>query len=116
MVGKPFESFKGWLYAVVTQDAVPATHPETYGLMGLLDELKRGEENSRRAKLFFRIVDMRRDLRQPFLLVTLAGLSPTEAAAACNFTVERTLDCIEKAFGRLARSKLFRGSKRDDEL
>ena len=107
---RPFEgfaSFKSWLFAAATQNSVPATHPESFGLTDLVDDLKRGEQVGRRGKLFFCISDMARSERQPFLLVMLVGLSVPETAKACSFTVERTHKCLEKAFRRLARSELF---------
>ena len=104
-----FDSFRGWLYAVVTQNAVPAAHPELFGLADLVDELKRPELKDRRARLFFHIVDMTRAERQPFLLVTLAGLSVEQAAQACNFTPRRVRDALAMAFRGLSGSDLFRG-------
>lgn len=98
-----FGSFRIWLYAVATQNSVPATHPEPFGLTELVDDLKRGEKTSERGRLFYRIVDMARAARQPFLLVTLAGLSVDEAASACNFTVERTWRSLEQAYRSAAR-------------
>jgi len=103
----PFEgfgSFRAWVYAVATQNSVPATRPESFGLGDLIDDLKRGPQTSGRGRLFYRIVDMTRVLRQPFLLVTVAGLSIEDAARACNFTVERTCRCVEKAYGSMARA------------
>lgn len=111
-----FDCFKSWLYAAATQNAVPATHPEPFGLTDLLDDIKRGTQQSERAALFFCIRDMTRAVRQPFLLVTVAGLSVGEAAKACNFTVDRTLDSIEKAYRRLARTEPFRPANHDYEL
>ena len=104
-----FDSFKSWLYAVATQNAVPANHPEDMGLTELVNEMTRGGPIDRRAEIFFRIGDLRRHLRQPFLLVTVAGLNIAEAAKACNFTRERTLKFLEKAYRRLSRSPEFRG-------
>jgi len=103
-----FGSFKAWLYAVATQQAVPATHPEHMGLTELLDDIVRGEPGSRRGEIFFRVAELSRHIRQPFLLVTVAGLSLAEAAAACNFTEERAAAYVEKAYRRLARYRLFR--------
>lgn len=102
-----FDSFRNWLYAVATQNCVPATHPEAFGFGDLLDDLRRAPQAGRRGKLFFAIADMAPSERQPFLLVTLAGLPAEDAARACNFTIERTWRCLEKAYGRLARSDLF---------
>jgi DNA-directed RNA polymerase specialized sigma24 family protein len=99
-----FGSFRAWLYAVATQNAVPATHPDAFGLGDLIDDLKRAPQTTERGRLFFYVTDMARALRQPFLLVTLAGLSVEEAAGACNFTVERTWGCLGKAYGEMARA------------
>jgi len=111
-----FGSFRAWLYAVATQNAVPAGHPEGLGLTELLDDLGRGAPTSRTAEVFFRIADMRRHLRQPFLLVTVAGLSPADAARACNFTEERTVRYVAAAYRRLAASRLFPSTKVPDEV
>ncbi len=105
-----FESFKEWLYATATQNAVPANHPEAMGLGELLDDVRRGAPVDRRAQIFFRITDMRRHLRQPFLLVTVAGLSMAGAARACNFPRERTHRFVQKAYRRLAHSREFRAA------
>ncbi len=116
---RPFEgfaSFCSWLYAAATQNAVPATHPEMFGLGDLLDDIKRGEAEGRRAKLFFTIADMTKAVRQPFLLVTMAGLPVEEAAKACNFTVEKTLWSVESAYRQLERSGLFDDGGGGDEV
>ncbi len=111
-----FGSFKSWLYAAVTQHCVPATHPDVLGLTILLDDLGRVGRRSRRARLFYSITDMKRSIRQPFLLVTVAGLSPAEAARACNFTIERTWRSVEMAYRRLARTGLFNRERAADEV
>jgi DNA-directed RNA polymerase specialized sigma24 family protein len=111
-----FESFKGWLYAVATQNWVPATHPATFGFAELLDDLKRTEETSRRAKFFFLITELAPAERQPFLLVTVAGLTVPEAAKACRFDEERAWECLARAYGRLARAELFKRAEAADEL
>ncbi|NLW51649.1 MAG: hypothetical protein GXY85_12530 [Candidatus Brocadiaceae bacterium] len=98
-----FGSFRTWLYAVATQNTTPATRPETFGLTDLLDDLKRTERTTERARLFFRVVDIDRALRQPFLLATLAGLSVEDAALVCNFSVERTRHCLARAYRTMAR-------------
>jgi len=116
---RPFEGFAGfraWLYAVATQTCVPATHPEPFGLTDLIDDVKRGQQTSRRSKLFFAVKDMARAVRQPFLLVLVAGLTLEEAAAACNFTVGRTLSSLQKAFHRLARTDAFSGAQPGNEM
>ena len=103
----PFEgfgSFRSWLYAVATQNAIPATHPDTFGLTDLIDDLKRGTSTTERGRLFYHVVDTARALRQPFLLVTLAGLSVEEAAKVCNFTVERAWRAVEKAYVSMAQA------------
>ncbi|MHC5033919.1 MAG: hypothetical protein ACYTFZ_02635 [Planctomycetota bacterium] len=102
-----FASFRSWLYAAATQNAAPPTHPERFGLADFVDDLRRVEPKERRGKLFFAIRDLKQALRQPLLLVTLAGLSVPEAAKACNFTVERTWRCLEKAYQGLAQAGLF---------
>jgi DNA-directed RNA polymerase specialized sigma24 family protein len=111
-----FASFKSWLYAVATQSSVPATHPDQFGLADMLDDFKRPASEARRTRLFFRLADMARAVRQPFLLVTIAGLSVGEAAKACNFTERRAFRCIEKAYRRLARDELFRSAEAADEV
>ncbi len=116
---RPFEGFAGfkaWLYAVATQNSVPATHPEPLGLTDLIDDMKRGPQTSRRSKLFFAIKDLSRFVRQPFLLVTVGRLTVEEAAAACNFTVDRTLSCVQKAFRWLARTDAFSTVQSSDEM
>jgi len=116
---RPFEgfaSFRSWLYAVATQNAVPATHPETFGLADLMEDLRRGPARSRLARVFFCIADMRRALRQPFLLVTVAKLSIAEAAKACNFTEERAAACIERACRVVSGSGLFAPGEGADEM
>ena len=116
---RPFEgfgSFKGWLYAVATQSAVPAGHPEALGLTELMEDIGRGEPVGRSGEVFFRIADMRRHLRQPFLLVTVAGLSMAEAAKACNFSETDSARRVEAAYRRLAGARLFKSSKAPDEV
>jgi DNA-directed RNA polymerase specialized sigma24 family protein len=102
-----FGSFRSWLYAVATQNAVPATHPEMFGLGDLIDDLKRGEPESHRARVFYAIVDMTRAVRQPLLLTAVAGLTLEDAAKACNFTVERTRRCLARAYSQLAGQTAF---------
>ena len=109
-----FSSFRSWLYAVVTQNAVPATHPEAFGLSDLIDDLKRGEPGSRRARIFYALVDMSRSVRQPLLLTAFAGLTVEEAAKACNFTVARTRRCLVKACARLGRQSVFSQGETDE--
>jgi len=104
-----FGSFRNWIYAVATQNSVPATHPEPLGLMDLVNDLKRGKASTRRGRLFFQLTDLTRAVRQPFLLVTLGGLSIQETAAACNFTHRKTVACLEKACRFLRRSGMFEG-------
>ena len=104
-----FPSLRTWLYAVVTQNCVPATRPDPFGLTDLVDDLRRGPQRTRREELFYRIVDMSREVRQPFLLTVLAGLSIEDAARACNFDIRRTWRCLERAYERLERGALFRG-------
>ncbi len=104
-----FEDFRSWLYAVATQNAVPATHPEQLGLMDLIEDLKRGQARTRRGRLFFELTDLTRPVRQPLLLVTVGGLNIDQAARACNFTRRKTEACLEKACRFLRRSGLFEG-------
>jgi len=111
-----FASFKGWLYAVATQNWVPATHPAPFGFAELLDDLKRPAHASRRPKLFFLIAELTPAERQPFLLVTVAGLPVPEAARACRFDVERTWKCLARAYARLASADLFKPAEAPDEL
>ncbi len=111
-----FDSFRSWIYAVTTQNAVPAAHPEPFGLTELVDDMKRGKVKSRRARLFFCIRDMKRAVRQPFLLVTAAGLSLEDAARACNFTVARTVHGIEQACRHLTRAEPIGQPGHYDEL
>lgn len=111
-----FETFRNWLYAVATQNCVPPTHPESLGLTELVDDLTRGGPADRRAEVFFRITDLRRHLRQPFLLVTVAGLDLPAAARACNFSQQRTAKFVEKAYRRLARLRLFPEPEAEDEV
>jgi len=111
-----FGSFRGWLYAVATQNAVPAAHPESLGLSDLIEDMRRGEPESRSGRVFYQVADLARSARQPFLLVALAGLSVEEAARACNFTEERTVACVERAFRFLERTGLFTGRGEADEL
>ena len=111
-----FDSFRGWLYAVATQTAVPAGHPEGLGLTELMDDIARGQPVGRSAEVVFRIADMRRHVRQPFLLVTVAGLSIAEAAKACNFTEPNTVRRVEAAYRRLAGARLFNPPRAPDEV
>jgi len=111
-----FGSFKAWLYAVATQNTVPAGHPEGLGLAELMEDMGRGGPADRRGEMFFRIADMHRHVRQPFLLASVAGLSIAEAAKACNFTEQHTARCVETAFRRLARTRLFKSAKIPDEM
>ena len=114
---RPFEgfgSFKSWLYAVATQNAVPAARREDLGLSGLLDDMRRSAQVSGKARTFFGIRDMVRSIRQPFLLVAVAGLTVEDAAKACNFSEERTVRSIEMACRQLGRARLSGGG--GDEL
>jgi hypothetical protein len=111
-----FDSFKGWLYAVATQTAVPAGHPEDLGLTELMDDISRGQPIGRSAEAVFRIAEMRRHLRQPFLLVTVAGLSIAEGAKACNFSEPDTARRVEAAYRRMAGTRLFSSAKAPDEV
>lgn len=109
-----FDSFKGWIYAVATQNAVPATQHDVMGLTDLLDDVRRARVASPGSDVFYGIRDMLRPVRQPLLLVSLAGLTLEEAAKACNFTVERVERSVAEACRQL--SKLLSGGKRSDEV
>ncbi len=111
-----FGSFRAWLYAVATQNSVPAGHPEGLGLTELMEDMRRAQPSGRWGETFFRIADMHRHVRQPFLLVTVAGLTIPEAARACNFTEQTTARCVETAYRRLARTRLFKSAKTPDEV
>ncbi len=111
-----FGSFKVWLYAVATQNALPPTHPEPMGLSHLISDLKRRAPSSGPAEVFYRVVDMQRAMRQPFLLATVAGLSLQETAKACNFTGKRTLALLEKAYRAMSRSTSLGATEERDEL
>ncbi len=111
-----FGSFRGWLYAVATQNNVPAGHPEGLGLTELMEDMRRVQPSGRWGEMFFRIADMHRHVRQPFLLVSVAGLSIAEAARACNFSEQDTARRVETAYRRLARARLFKSPKTADEV
>lgn len=102
-----FDSFRHWVYAVATQNAVPATRPDTVGLGDLLDELKRSREVSQQAGVFYALRDLLRPVRQPFLLVAVAGLTIEQAARACNFREERIIKSIDQAIAQLAPLAAF---------
>lgn len=111
-----FDSFRSWLYAVATQNSVPATHPEPMGLSDLIGDLKRHAPSSGIGEVFYRVADMRRPFRQPFLLTTVGGLSLAETAKACNFSRKRTIACLEKAYRVMAGSPAFPATEGRDEL
>ncbi|MFO8008520.1 MAG: hypothetical protein R6V05_12385 [Candidatus Brocadiia bacterium] len=111
-----FGSFRAWLFAVATQNTVPPTHPETFGLSDLVAEVRRGPPDSDRGRMMTRLIEMHRRLRQPLLLVTIGGLDVENAAQACNYTVERTVRALERACRMLARSGLCEPQEGADEL
>ncbi len=111
-----FSSFREWLYAVATQNTVPPTHPETFGLSDLLAEVTRGRPGGERGRIMIRLIEMHRRLRQPLLLVTLAGLGVDEAARVCNYTAERTVRALDRACRVLGRSGLFEPQEGADGL
>ena len=102
-----FDSLKGWLYAIATQTVVPARAGEEFGLTDLLEDLKRQPAQSKREEALRALGDLKGDLRQPLLLVTVADLSIRETTKACNCTREQTADRIEKACRVLMRSEHF---------
>jgi len=107
-----FGSFREWLFAVATQNLLPPTHPEAMGLNELIDDVKRADASSRWGEVFYQLMDLRRFVRQPFLLVTVAGLGIREAARVCKFTPTLTARRVQKAYDRLARSRTFRSEDR----
>ena len=102
-----FDSLKGWLFAVATQGATPANAGHEEGFLDFLSEFRQGEPHSRQERILRALRDLRREHRQPFLLVTVAGLSLPEAAKACRFTVERTRGALARAYQQLAGSVVF---------
>jgi DNA-directed RNA polymerase specialized sigma24 family protein len=111
-----FRSFRAWIYAVATQNAVPATQPDVIGLADLLDDVRRSPELPGRGELFFAIRDLLRWTRQPFLLVSVVGLGIDEAARACGFTEERAVRAIDQALRQLSRLASVAGRKAEGEL
>lgn len=103
-----FSSVREWIFAIATQQVVPAHVPEEDGLMDFVAELKQGEPETRAERMRRAIGDMQRRIRQPFLLFTVFGLSIPEAARACRFPEEKTAQHIELAYRRMARSGLSR--------
>ena len=98
-----FSSFRGWLYAVATQN-------------DLVAEVRRGRPGSERGRIMTRLIEMHRRLRQPLLLVTLAALGVEEAARVCNYTAERTVRALDRACRVLGRSDLFEPQEGADGL
>ena len=103
-----FTSFRIWLYAVATQNVVPPTHPERFGLTDAMQELRAERPSSQREQLVLAIRDLQVSIRQPFLLLVVAGLSMEETAMCCNFTKGRTVACVEKACRRLQSNAALR--------
>ncbi len=111
-----FGSFRSWLYAVATQNCVPATHSDTFGLGEVLADIRRAAPADRRSKIVHRLSDLTRRIRQPVLLVGVVGLSIEDASKVCNFTRSRTIAYLERACRFLARSGLFEPGEEDHEL
>jgi DNA-directed RNA polymerase specialized sigma24 family protein len=109
-----FGSWRGWLYAVATQRAVPATRPEPFGLAELLEEVRGARGAVAVDPLWQLLAELPRQLRQPLLLVGVAGLTVGEAATACNFSGAKTLACLGRACRGLARSRLFEDEAADE--
>jgi DNA-directed RNA polymerase specialized sigma24 family protein len=97
-----FPSLKSWLFAIATQQAVPAHVPEQEGLIDFISELRHGEPSNREEKLRRALRDVRRDVRQPFLLVAAFGLDIAEAARACRFRPETTVKKVERGYREVA--------------
>lgn len=97
-----FDSLKGWLFAIATQQAVPAHVPEQEGLMDFISQMKRGEPTSPEDNLRRALFDVRRDLRQPFLLVAVFGLSIAQAARACRFPPDQTAHKLKRAYREIS--------------
>jgi len=106
---EPFESFRSWIYAVATQNSVPATQSDMTGLVDLLDDVRRKPVLPRRGDVFFGIRDMLRWVRQPFLLVTVAGLTVRQTAWACNFTEDKVLRALAEGCRQLGRQVQAQG-------
>jgi len=106
-----FESLKGWLYAIATQSAVSTKEPEELGFADLFEGTRRRKPRTTTERAVYELADLKRQLRQPLLLVTAGGLSISEAARACNFTEEQAAKCIEKALRALSRSGPFSGKE-----
>ncbi|MFW5923877.1 MAG: RNA polymerase sigma factor [Planctomycetota bacterium] len=97
-----FGSIREWFYAVATQKVVPAHVPDEDGLADFLSQIKEGRPESASDRFRRALDGMQRKIRQPFLLVTLAGLSTQEAARACRFRPGTTERRIELAYRRLS--------------
>ena len=104
-----FDSLKGWLFAIATQGASPAHAGHEEGLLDSMKELARTESGTRHERVLLALRDLRRADRQPFLLVTVAGLSFAEAARACRFSVERTRRAVARAYRQLTGAEVFVG-------
>ena len=102
-----FDSLKGWLLAIATQQVVPTHHREDPGLFDFLSDLRRSEPHDAEARARCALADMRREERQPLLLIVVGGLGLSEAARACRFRPERTARLVERAARELARSGVF---------
>jgi DNA-directed RNA polymerase specialized sigma24 family protein len=99
-----FDSLRGWLLAVATQVSTPAAASHEEGLKEMLDDLRRGEPGTDQEALRRAVCDLRRDLRQPFLLTVVLGLSAAEATKACRATPAMVARNAARACRALAAS------------
>ncbi len=99
-----FACFRSWLFAVATQNCVPAVQHEEMGLLDLWHDVKRDPAKSDQADAYYAVRDLLRPVRQPLLLVAAFGFSVEEAARICRFTVDRASDAIKQGCQELARS------------
>ncbi len=106
-----FDSIKEWIFAVTTQQALPAHVPDEQGFIGFIRELNDGQPTSQLERARRDLNDMQRDIRQPFLLVAVFGLGIEEAARACRFRPDKTAAKVELGFRRLAGSNSFIGEQ-----
>jgi len=102
-----FDSLRGWLLAVATQQVVPAHHREDPGFSEFFSDLRRAQPADKEALVRRALADLRREERQPLLLTAVCGLSVAEAAKACRFTPQRTMALIQRAYREMIRSGVF---------
>ena len=103
---RPFEGFtspRAWLFAIATQNFVPPYAREQEGLLDFVQEMKDRKALGEEAMWRRALNDMRREIRQPFLLVAVAGLSIEQTAAACRFSEEQVEKNLAIGYRRLAR-------------